>query len=240
MASDPASNPTAPSRRPFGDNPATALVRLGVIFAPLLGLAAAKFIDVPAFFELAAWLATFLLAWLVLLRYGDGWRSIGMKAPPNGWRLFPQVILATFILIVFSIATGIVIYALTRSTADLSKVQDQAATPTRMAIMIVVIWITAAFGEEMLFRGVLMNGLAEFFAETEHRWLWALVVSSVAFGLLHFYQGPVGVVRTALIGAVLGFYYLWNQRNLWLCILVHGLFDTFNLALLYVTSNTPH
>ena len=58
---------------------------------------------------------------------------------------------------------------------------------------------TAAFCEELLYRGFLFTVLS--------RWLdsvhWAMLLAAVAFGLAHVYQGARGIVRTALLGALL-------------------------------------
>jgi uncharacterized protein len=58
---------------------------------------------------------------------------------------------------------------------------------------------TAGVTEEIIFRGFLVPALVTVTGSTAA----AVVVSSVAFGSVHAYQGMVGVVRTALIGAVL-------------------------------------
>jgi len=58
---------------------------------------------------------------------------------------------------------------------------------------------TAALAEEFLYRGYLFAILAR----TLHSSLWACALSSAAFGLAHFYQRPNGMVRAAVLGALL-------------------------------------
>ena len=58
---------------------------------------------------------------------------------------------------------------------------------------------TAALCEELLYRGFLFTVLSSWLGSTR----WALLVASVAFGLAHVYQGARGMVRTALMGALL-------------------------------------
>ncbi len=60
---------------------------------------------------------------------------------------------------------------------------------------------TAAFCEEYLYRGYLLTQLAQWF----HSVSWAWVISSAVFGLAHIYQGFSGVVRAALLGALLAY-----------------------------------
>ncbi|HLW79312.1 MAG TPA: CPBP family intramembrane glutamic endopeptidase [Terriglobia bacterium] len=64
---------------------------------------------------------------------------------------------------------------------------------------LLVVAPTAAFCEEFLYRGVLLYQVAEW-----TRWSgWAVIVASAAFGLAHAYQGLNGMVRAALLGALL-------------------------------------
>ena len=60
---------------------------------------------------------------------------------------------------------------------------------------------TAALSEEILYRGFLLVQLSVWF----HSVAWAWIISSVAFGLAHSYQGAVGVLRAAALGALLAY-----------------------------------
>ncbi|MCL5005399.1 MAG: CPBP family intramembrane metalloprotease [Acidobacteria bacterium] len=60
---------------------------------------------------------------------------------------------------------------------------------------------TAGFCEEFLYRGFLLSEASGWF----HSVVWGVVVSSVAFGLAHFYQGVNGMFRAALLGALLAY-----------------------------------
>ncbi len=65
--------------------------------------------------------------------------------------------------------------------------------------------ITAGVCEEILYRGYLMVYVASTLA-VGGMWL-AILLSSLAFGLGHAYQGPKGVLKTGLIGlAMAGLY----------------------------------
>ncbi len=105
---------------------------------------------------------------------------------------------------------------------------------------ILVTWGTAAFGEELLFRGFVLRsvklalGGSEQFATTG-----AVVIQAIIFGALHFYQGPGGVATAGAIGLVLGFVWLFTDRNLWAGIVIHGLFDFASMTALYLGA-MPH
>jgi membrane protease YdiL (CAAX protease family) len=67
-------------------------------------------------------------------------------------------------------------------------------------------WTLAAFGDEMVYRGYLMNRIPDLMNRT--RWAWAVsrVVVHVGFGLAHAYQGITGVIdegRGFLVGVVI-------------------------------------
>lgn len=78
---------------------------------------------------------------------------------------------------------------------------------------------TAGIVEEIVYRGFLVWCLALLMP------LWlAIIVSSVAFGLAHTYQGPLGILRTGIAGLALGILYV-ASGSIWLPILAHILAD---------------
>lgn len=82
--------------------------------------------------------------------------------------------------------------------------------------------VVAGVGEEVVFRGFLLAVLAPAFGDP---WT-ALLVSSLAFGVLHAYQGPWGVVRTALLGGLFGAS-LVLTASLWPAMIVHVVYDWY-------------
>lgn len=56
------------------------------------------------------------------------------------------------------------------------------------------------------------------------RWIWAIALSSVVFGLGHLYQGGLGVFFTAILGAGLGAV-TWRHRSIWPSVFAHGFID---------------
>jgi uncharacterized protein len=80
--------------------------------------------------------------------------------------------------------------------------------------------VNAGIGEEIFFR--LLMPFA-WFALTGNA-AAALLISVVLFGLVHAYQGIVGVLATMVVGALLTLVYLATQQ-IWLAILLHILID---------------
>jgi uncharacterized protein len=96
-----------------------------------------------------------------------------------------------------------------------------------------VSWTLAGFGEEFVYRGYLLNRVAQLLGGGRRAWLAALGATTVLFGFGHVYQGASGVVDTALAGLVFGVLYIFGGRNLWMPIIAHGVADTTAFALLY-------
>ena len=86
----------------------------------------------------------------------------------------------------------------------------------------VALSITAGICEEILYRGYLMLYITSAIA-IESMWPAALL-SSLAFGLAHTYQGPKGVLKTGLVGLALAGLYLLTG-SIWLPIVLHAVID---------------
>ncbi len=95
-------------------------------------------------------------------------------------------------------------------------------------------WTLAAFGEEMVYRGYLMNRVADLLNRTRSAWVVSLAVVHVGFGLAHAYQGITGILDEGLAGLLLGLVYLVTKRNLALAIVAHGIGDSIDLVLIFL------
>ena len=80
--------------------------------------------------------------------------------------------------------------------------------------------LCAGFGEEMAYRGYAISALVVATGSAP----LALVVTSASFGVLHAYQGAIGVVRTAVVGLILGAAFLYTG-SLWPPMVAHMLID---------------
>ena len=100
--------------------------------------------------------------------------------------------------------------------------------------MLLVVWVLAALGEEIAFRGYLLERAATALGGRNFGYAIGLAATSMLFGLAHFYQGAAGVIGSMLSGFFFGVLYLASGRNLWLPILTHGISDTIGLVLIYL------
>lgn len=94
---------------------------------------------------------------------------------------------------------------------------------------LIFMWISAAFGEELLFRAFAFSQLNKIIGENK---ILTVLISAILFSLPHLYQGNSGLLMTFLFGLVFGFIYL-KFKNIWINIIVHGLIDTVFLTLSY-------
>ena len=119
---------------------------------------------------------------------------------------------------------------------DLSSLKEiiQGNRLVYLQFMILVVWDSAAVGEELFARGFLLNRLERAFAGVRGAWLFAAIVQALVFGSLHFYQGPVGVASSAMIGFLMAMLFLVTGRNLWAPILAHGLIDSYAVTMIYL------
>jgi membrane protease YdiL (CAAX protease family) len=89
--------------------------------------------------------------------------------------------------------------------------------------------VTAGVCEEIVYRGFLLH---YFHASPLHLSLtWALVVSSIVFGIAHLYQGVSGAVGTAVVGFVLGAVFLMTG-SLMVPMVMHAVLDLRILLML--------
>jgi membrane protease YdiL (CAAX protease family) len=94
-------------------------------------------------------------------------------------------------------------------------------------------WTLAAFGEEFVFRGYLLNRIAQLWKGSHGAFCAGIVFSSILWTSVHFYQGIAGVVLVAVHGFVFGLLYVLAGRNLWVTIVAHGVYDTTALLLIF-------
>lgn len=116
--------------------------------------------------------------------------------------------------------------------SDINDVVDRLLRPlfARTSVLeLAVISALAGIGEELMFRGLIQEGLARWIGEPMGVWI-ALGIASVLFGLLH----PMNVAYV-ILAAVMGFCLggLWIATgNLLVPIVAHAVYDF--LALLWL------
>jgi len=95
--------------------------------------------------------------------------------------------------------------------------------------MVVPLALFVGVYEEIVFRGFLLGRLVTLTRSL----VLACVISAVIFGLLHFYQGWMGIVKTTIIGFLMALLTVW-RGNIWSAIVCHAGIDMFGLSLLHL------
>ena len=95
-------------------------------------------------------------------------------------------------------------------------------------------WVSAAFGEEILFRGFIMRNLQALFGERKGAWAIANVLQALVFALLHLNQGLGGAIPVFLVALVFGYAFVRFGKTLWPLVVAHGIVDMASFTLLYL------
>lgn len=211
------------------------IVILELVFFVTLCLGEFSFFGLPFSSTSIMLLFAFYSLWVRGLR----WKDLGLEKPQSWWKTIlygfgaAALIVIAFIWVILPIATW-----LTGKAIDFSIFEELHGNLPLFIQNIFLVWIFAAFGEEMIFRGYLMNRFADFFGRAFVGWTVPLIISSVIFGAAHSYQGVTGMITSGTIGFLIGVLYLFSKRNLWSAIICHGLVDTTFFTLVYFTLDT--
>lgn len=103
----------------------------------------------------------------------------------------------------------------------------QATSVPELLLNILVMAIVPAICEELLFRGVLQNWLAQLISN-KHVVIW---LTAIIFSAIHiqFY----GFVPRMLLGALLGYLFVWT-KSIWVNIFAHFLNNALSVVSVYV------
>lgn len=174
----------------------------------------------------------FLLGWLSLRLRGMRWKDVGF-ARPRSWRMALAVGVAAGIAMEF-LELFVSQPLLARWVGKMPDLSDFAAVVGNaqlLAIYLLLVWTLGALAEEIVYRGYLMNQVADLFRATSWRlskavWVASLILVSIAFGCAHIDQGSTGMIENIWNGVLLGALYLACGRNLAVPVIAHAASDT--------------
>lgn len=227
-------------------SPAERALAVFVVVALLLGLAAllgfaranwdfdvTRPFSVTGLLALAVVVLPLAAAMFFMRRWGVHWSDYGLNFRLPAWRI---LLYSMGALIVLHIAAMVIVpwaVEFTDQPPDVSHLMGLPGNLAGLVLALILMWITAAFIEEMLCRGFLMNEAAGALGSGKLAWAVSVVLVGAVFGLAHAYQGISGMLTTGGIGIVLGVLYLLMSRNLWPLIIAHGLFNSIQLYQVY-------
>jgi len=172
---------------------------------------------------------------LVSFRLRDGgWTAMGLGRPASWRRTLLIALAAAFLRIALS---AVVIDPVTSHFWPAAKAPEGMNEITGHVWVALrwlgLVWTFAAFGEEIGYRGYLVNRAADAAGRTTLAYWLGVVTVAVFFGYGHYYKGPAGILDSGMAGLILGAAYLLAGRNLWACILAHGFIDTVGVMAVF-------
>jgi len=178
----------------------------------------------------------FALFWISLRLRESRWNAPNLRRPKSWIRTAAVAVVAAAALQLGSeFAIGPLAAHLTHTTERVSAVfRSPAHDWHHLWQTLALVWTFAAFGEEIGYRGYLLERAGEAGGQSRIAWWIALLLASVLFGFGHFYKGPAGVMVSTYSGLILGGTYLLCGRNLWAPILAHGISDTFAALVVFL------
>ena len=184
---------------------------------------------------------SFLFILVVLLWVkvrGEKWAGFGLIPLRARYLAFGLLLAVADVVldsVVRSISTPLIV-SWTGADPHLDAKAFAALTGNLPLLMMIVpvVWLFAAFGEEFLFRGYLLTRLGQVFGASSAAWGLAIVGQAAVFAFGHAYQGPVGMFPIFIGGILSGVVSVIWGRNLWPVMVAHGLVDTLGFTVLYL------
>lgn len=203
------------------------IVILTMLIAPIFGFIDRNFVF---FFGLG-------IAFLILWASNFDWSRFGIGKKITKNTIIKSLVITMMIYVGFSVMIDPILEYYFGSS-NLSSLDDIRGNLIGYIVIMIIMWVFAAFGEEFLFRGYYMKGLAELLGNSNYSWLLAAIITSLYFGISHAYQGTTGMISVFLWSLLISIIFNKNRNNLLLLVLVHGFNDTIGLTLLYLNKDS--
>ncbi len=189
------------------------------------------------------WMANVLMlimVWLGLQLRGESWESFGLTFRFHGWKpvlsnFWKSLIVFVAAAFAFFLGSAIMINITgIPQGAEMGSYEYLRGNLPMLLLTLAGVYIVSSFGEEVIYRGFLINRLEELGGGGKWALRIAVIVSAIIFGIVHFDWGIVGVVQTGFMGLALGISYLVVHRGLWILVLAHAYLDTILMVQLYL------
>jgi hypothetical protein len=210
------------------------MVSLTILVVVAVIILITSFRRLPGLGVIAALVIIGVTIWL----RGDGLIGLGFFSPEN-WNT--TVLWSLLLGIAIQLASTAILEPfsdkVTQSTTDHSAFEGLRGNLRNFLFVLLLVWILVAFMEEIIFRGYLMGEIAELIGKSDAALAVNVILSSILFGLAHWYQGKSGALSTGIMASILGILFIAGGFNLWLPILTHGFIDTVGLFLIYINAD---
>ncbi len=198
-------------------------VVLVMLIAPLFGFIDRNFVF---FFGLG-------VAFLLLKGSKFDWTRFGIGQKITGKTVVKSLVIAIILFILLNLFIGPIVQEWF-GDYNLSSIEHIKGNLVGYLIILVVVWVFAAFGEEFLFRGYYMKALAELLGNNNKAWLLSALITSLYFAISHIYQGIAGVISVFLWSFIVSLLFTKHRTNLLLLVLIHGFYDSIGVTLIFL------
>lgn len=206
-----------------------------IIVVELIAFVAIMIADARGWIPLTQTIALLPMVALAMWMQGQPWAKIGWRASDNWSRAISIGVVAGVAMEMLAVSvTTPMMSRMLGTEPDYSALKGIRGNVKMLLIFLALSWTLAAFGEEICFRGFLMERLARFFGDSQAAWLAALLLSSILFGWGHTEQGVAGWLQEGLSGLLLGLLLLATGNNLTVPIVAHGVSNTLAFVLIYL------
>lgn len=180
-------------------------------------------------FLLVAFIATYFI-----FRHGARARSLGIRVDELGrqllWALAAFVSAYAYVLVSGLIMAMILALlgpeVVAREMTQREQLFRAVGTQQNVFLSLALV-LAVGFHEELLFRGLLLTHLRR----ATGGWVYAIILSSLVFGALHFVQGWIAMIQVTGLSIVLCLIFI-ASRSLLAVGLAHAAFDFCQLQLL--------
>lgn len=165
---------------------------------------------------------------ILLRRRNSSWRELGFRWPDHWLKAIGYTILC---VVTIGLVFNFIVQPLFPQGANDINAGTQISFSLMLFQLLVIGIGTAAIGEELLFRGFLLNNLNDFLGKNTLGTIGAVVLQALMFALLH--NGTQGMVSAGVIGLILGVFYLLANRNLLVVMAAHAVPDALSIISSY-------
>jgi hypothetical protein len=175
-----------------------------------------------------------LIGWF-LRRAGRTWRDVGLRRPASlrGIAALTVLLFVTKLLLLPPISDAIG-RAFDLGAPDHTFFNHIHGNVPAFIAWIAIAWGVGALAEEMVFRGYLLTGIAAVTGGTVRGPVVGILAQALLFGVAHVYMGPAAATSAGLGAIASGLVVVLARGNLWPAIIVHGVWDSLGVTLLFL------
>lgn len=119
---------------------------------------------------------------------------------------------------------------ITHHVRDLHSFDRIRQHPGMAVMLIVKTMLAAGLCEEIIFRGTLLQRLRLLFGWSRWATVASVLLTTAIFSSFHWYQGPSGLLLTAILGLIDSLVYVCTGYRLIYSVILHLVYDTLALS----------